>query len=117
MKRVTVTVSQLLTPYECAPDRMDHVELALVHTITCLENSAGPRKPLCYPSALPKCWNTMRNTGNNVGSGDRQTRVVYPSCMVVLHPVAIAVAIHTTWWKRVLAVPLGASERPVEPHS
>jgi len=55
----------------------------------------------------------MRNTGNNVGSGDRQTRVVYPSCMVVLHPVAIA--IHATWCKRVLAVPPGASERP-DPH-
>lgn len=59
----------------------------------------------------------MRNTGNNVGSGDRQTRVVSPSCMVVLHPVAF-IAIHATGWhKRVLAVPPGASERPVEPHS
>jgi hypothetical protein len=59
----------------------------------------------------------MRNTGNNVGSGDRQTRVVSLSRMVVLHPVAIAIAIHKTWWKRVLAVPPGASERPPDPHS
>jgi hypothetical protein len=59
----------------------------------------------------------MRDTGNNVGSGNERTRFVYPSRMVVLHPVSIAIAIHKTWWKRVLAVPPGASERPPDPHS
>ena len=57
----------------------------------------------------------MRNAVNNSSTGFKRTQNVYPSRMVSLHPVAIAITIHTTGWgKRVLAVPPGASERPAK---
>ena len=57
----------------------------------------------------------MRNTANNLSKGIERTQNVCLSSMVLLHPVAIAIAIHTTGWgKRVLAVPPGASERPAK---
>ncbi len=60
----------------------------------------------------------MRKAVQNLSKGFERTQNVCPSCMVSLHPVAIAIAIHTTGWgKRVLAVPPGASERPAKQHS
>ena len=57
----------------------------------------------------------MRNAVYNSSKGYKRTQNVCPSSMVSLHPVAIAITIHTTGWsKRVLAVPHGASERPAK---
>jgi hypothetical protein len=57
----------------------------------------------------------MRNVVNNSSTGFKRTQNVYPSCMVSLHTVAIAITMHTTGWsKRVLAVPPGTSERPAK---
>jgi hypothetical protein len=59
----------------------------------------------------------MRSRIYNLSQGIERTQNVCLS-MVSLHPVTIAIAIHTTAWsKRVLAVPHGASERPAEQHS
>ena len=57
----------------------------------------------------------MRNADYNSSKGFKRTQNVYPSSMVSLHPVTIAITIHTTGWsKRVLAVPPGSSERPAK---
>ena len=57
----------------------------------------------------------MRKADYNSSKGFKRTQNVYPSSMVSLHPVTIAITIHTTGWsKRVLAVPHGASERPAK---
>lgn len=66
----------------------------------------------------------MHRAMDNLSKGTERTQNVClsrsyaPSSMVSLHPVTIAIAIHTTSWsKRVLAVPHGASERPAKQHS
>ena len=57
----------------------------------------------------------MQTAIDNLNSGIERTQNVCLSSMVLLHPVTIAIAIHTTGWgKRVLAVPHGASERPAK---
>jgi hypothetical protein len=65
--------------------------------------------------------NTMQRAMDNLSKGTERTQNVCLSsldAMVSLHPVTIAIAIHTTGWsKRVLAVPHGASERPAKQHS
>ena len=66
----------------------------------------------------------MQQAMHNLSEGIERTQNVCPGSlnspysMVSLHPVTIAIAIHTTAWsKRVLAVPHGASERPAKQHS